>query len=132
MHILFWFIFLMHISFWFIILINFYLFFLYIFTTKIHLRLPRDPSTSPTTRHVSLFSQFQLHTEKSFRNIIASNRNQIVFTNFWLIWNQTDGFRLVPNRSINGNHNLISGWFNKISLCEKQRASTLALKSNIC
>ena len=27
-----------------------------------------------------------LHTEKSFRNVIESTRNQIVFTNFWFIW----------------------------------------------
>ena len=37
-----------------------------------------------------------LHTEKSFRNLIKSTRNQIVFTIFRLIWNQTD-VRLVPN-----------------------------------
>ena len=34
------------------------------------------------------------HTEKSFRNLIKSNLNQIVFTIFRLIWNQTD-LRLV-------------------------------------
>ena len=39
--------------------------------------------------------------EKSFRNRIESNRNQIVFTIFRLIWNQTD-VRLVPNQSENG------------------------------
>ena len=31
-----------------------------------------------------------LHTQKSFRNLIKSNRNQIVFTIFRLIWIQTD------------------------------------------
>ena len=31
-----------------------------------------------------------VHTEKSFRNLIKSTRNQIVFTIFRLIWNQTD------------------------------------------
>ena len=36
-----------------------------------------------------------MHTEKSFRNLIQSNWNQIVFTIFWLIWNQTDSVRLV-------------------------------------
>ena len=54
-----------------------------------------------------------IHTEKSFRNLIKSNRNQIVFTIFWLIWNQTD-VRLVPNQSENDNYNLISVWLNKI------------------
>ena len=36
-----------------------------------------------------------VHTEKSFRNVIKSNRNQIVFTIFRLIWNQTEewGFK---------------------------------------
>ena len=56
------------------------------------------------------------HTEKSFRNLIKSTRNQIVFTIFRLIWIQTD-VRLDPNQSEDGNYNLISGWFNKISLC---------------
>ena len=50
-------------------------------------------------------------TQKSFRNLIKSNRNQIVFTIFRLIWNQTD-VRLVPNQSANGKYNLISVWFN--------------------
>ena len=54
------------------------------------------------------------HTEKSFRNLLKSNRNQTVVTVFRLIWIQTD-VRLVPNQSENGNYNLISGWFNKIS-----------------
>ena len=31
-----------------------------------------------------------LHTEKSFRNLIKSTRNQIEFTVFRLIWKQTD------------------------------------------
>ena len=37
-----------------------------------------------------------LQTEKSFRNLIESNRNQIVFTIFRLIWIQAD-VRLDPN-----------------------------------
>ena len=41
-----------------------------------------------------------LHTEKSFRILIISNRNQIVFTIFRLFWNQTDV-----------RYNLISVWF---------------------
>ena len=55
----------------------------------------------------------QPHTEKSFRNLIKSTRNQIVFTIFRLIWIQTN-FRLDLNQSKNGKYNLISGWFNKI------------------
>ena len=31
-----------------------------------------------------------IHTEKSFRNLIKSNRNKIVLTIFRLIWNQTE------------------------------------------
>jgi len=46
-----------------------------------------------------------------FETCIKSNRNLIVFTIFWLIWNQTD-VRLVPNQSANGKYNLISVWFN--------------------
>ena len=50
----------------------------------------------------------KLHTEKSFRNIIKSTRNQIVFTIFRLICKQTD-VGLVPNQWENGKYNLISG-----------------------
>ena len=48
-----------------------------------------------------------MHTEKSFRNLIKSNWNQIVLTIFRLICSQTD-VRLVPNQSENGKFNLIS------------------------
>ena len=65
-------------------------------------------------RRPSGMFKLSLHTEKSFRNLIESTRNQIVFTIFLLIWNQTD-VRLVPNQSENGKCNLISVWFNKIS-----------------
>ena len=51
------------------------------------------------------------HTQ---RNLIKSNWNQIVFTIFRLIWNQPD-VRLVPIQSENGEHNLMSVRFNKIS-----------------
>ena len=57
--------------------------------------------------------------EKSYRNLIKLNQNQIVFTTFRLIWNQMD-VRLVPNQSENDKYNLISVWFNmipKIFLC---------------
>ena len=46
-----------------------------------------------------------VHTEKSFWNLIKSIRNQIVFTIFWLIWNQTDSVRLVSNQSEYGKYN---------------------------
>ena len=54
------------------------------------------------------------YTEKSFRNLIKSNWNRIVFTMHRLIWNQME-VRLVLNQSENGKYNLISVWFNKIS-----------------
>ena len=52
--------------------------------------------------------------EKYIQNRFKSNRNQILFTTFRWIWNQT-GVRLVPNLSENGTYNLISVWFNNIS-----------------
>ena len=52
---------------------------------------------------------YSLDTENSFRNPIESNRNQIVFTIFQLIWNQTD-VCLVPNQSVHSKYNLISVW----------------------
>ena len=55
----------------------------------------------------------QLHTEKSFLNLIKSTQNQIVFTIFRLICNQTD-VRVVQNQSKSGKYNLISVWLNKI------------------
>ena len=55
-----------------------------------------------------------VYAEKSFRNLIKSNRNQIVFNIFRLIWNQTD-IHLVQNQSESGKYNLISGWYKKIS-----------------
>ena len=42
------------------------------------------------TSDCSLLKRCKTHTEKSFRYPIKSNRNQIVFTTFRLIWNQTD------------------------------------------
>ena len=63
--------------------------------------------------HTSFYTTC-IHTEKSFRNLIKSTRNQIVLTIFWLIWIRTD-VRLDLNHSENGKYNLISVWFNKIS-----------------
>ena len=59
--------------------------------------------------HCSIISYYYaIHAEKYFQNLIKSTRNQIVFTIFRLIWNQTD-IRLDPNQSENGKYNLISG-----------------------
>ena len=49
-----------------------------------------------------------------FSKSFKSERIQIVFTIFRLIWVQT-AVCLVPNHSENGNYNLISGSFNEIS-----------------
>ena len=54
-----------------------------------------------------------IRIEKSFRNQIKSNWNEIVFTMHRLIWNQTD-VCLVPNQLENGQYNLISVWFDII------------------
>ena len=48
-----------------------------------------------------------LHTEKYFRNLIKSTRNQIVFIIFRLIWN-TNGHYPFAVQSENGKYNLIS------------------------
>ena len=57
---------------------------------------------------------YKIHKEKSFRNIIKSNTNQIVFTIFGLIGLQTDSVLLDPNQSQNAKYNLICVWFNAI------------------
>ena len=59
------------------------------------------------------FDVTSTHTEKSYRIFIKSNRNQIVFTTFRLIWNQTF-LSLVQNQSKNRKYNQISCLFNKI------------------
>ena len=41
-------------------------------------------STLPPDRQIML--RFLIHTEKFFRNLIKSNRNQIVFTIFQINW----------------------------------------------
>ena len=53
----------------------------------------------------------QTHTEKSFRNRIKSNQNQIVFTFFRLNWIQTD------IRLMQFDFGLISYDFEMIYLC---------------
>ena len=57
--------------------------------------------------HYMGYPTFGHHTEKYFRNLIKSNRNQIIFTILRLIWKQTDTVRLVPNELENGEYNLI-------------------------
>ena len=54
-----------------------------------------------------------LITEKFFRNLIKSNRNQNAFTTFRLIWNKMD-VHFVIYQSEHGKYNLISVWFYKI------------------
>ena len=54
-----------------------------------------------------------VHTGKSFRSLIKSNRNQIVFTISRLIWNQTN-FRLVRNKFEKHKYNQNLIWLNKI------------------
>jgi len=76
----------------------------------------QNPSTFIAPRKGSFAATGQIHTEKSFPNLIKSNMNRIVFTVHRLIWNQMD-VRFVPNQSENGKYNLISVLFNKFSLC---------------
>ena len=71
------------------------------------------------------FSQSK-DTDKSFRNFIKSNQNQIILTIFQLIWIETNVY-LVPNQSENGKYNLISVWFKNTSkrflcVCTKYRS----------
>ena len=54
-------------------------------STPSPLQPPFPPSTGQPYRWT-----INLHTDKSFRNLIESNRNQILFTMHRLIWNQTD------------------------------------------
>ena len=71
-----------------------------------------------------------MHIEKSTSDSCWINRNQIVFTIFQLIWNQTK-FRLVPNQSENGNYNQIwvdlTRFRKEFSMCITDTLSTLLL-----
>ena len=58
-------------------------------------------------RYLPSLVSSDVYTEKYFRNLIKSNRNQIVFTMQRLTWNETD-VRLVPKQSENDKYNLIS------------------------
>ena len=66
-----------------------------------------SPQSHPIQFGRKLIFFVSIHTEKSFRNIIKSNRNQIVFTIFRLIYNQMD-VHYVPDQSENDKYNLIS------------------------
>ena len=55
-------------------------------------RLSNDYSVKKTSE------KKKLHSDKSTSDSCQINRNQIVFTIFWLIWNQTD-VPMVPNQS---------------------------------
>ena len=59
----------------------------------------RDLHSKDSELHWEKF--WNVHTEKYFLNLIKSSRNQIAFTIFRFIWNQTD-VRLVPEQSENG------------------------------
>ena len=64
-----------------------------------------------------LFSRPCLHTQNSFRNLIKTNQNQIVFTIFPVWFGTANGQCpfAVPNPSEKGKYNRISVWLNKIS-----------------
>ena len=55
-------------------------------------KMPPGSGSIQTLTKVEYALYTCLHTEKSFRILIESNRNQIVFTIFRLIWYQTDVF----------------------------------------
>ena len=64
---------------------------------------------------IYIWTQY-IYTEKFFRNHIESNRNQIVCTIFWLIWNRKRMRPLaVPNQSKNSKCNRILVRFNIFS-----------------
>ena len=50
-----------------------------------------------------------VHTKKSFRNLIKSNRNKIVFTIFPIALEPNGRPFVAPNKFENGKYNLISG-----------------------
>ena len=67
------------------------------FLSRIHLQIGIW-RLQPSFSLLLFFLLFYLHAEKSFRNLIKSNRNRIVFTIIRLIWNQTN-LSLVLNQS---------------------------------
>ena len=92
-------------------------------TTLWYRRLYGSPEFYLTTQHYGIegFKGVRCdepgnssHTDKIFRNLIKSNRNQIVFTIFRLIWNQMD-IRFILNQSEKGL--IIFNMISKIFLC---------------
>ena len=67
------------------------------------------PRTNDVINIIINIIRRNLHTEKTFQNLIKSNWNQIVFTIFQYIWDQTV-VRFVPNQSENDIYNLNSVW----------------------
>ena len=62
------------------------------------------------------------YTQKNLFEILLNQPEiRLYLTIFRLILHQID-VRFVPNQSENGKYNLISGWFNNISLCEVEIA----------
>ena len=51
--------------------------------------LHRSARANLTKPHLHNMGEYRTHTKKSFLKLVKSNRNQIVFTIFRLIWNQT-------------------------------------------
>ena len=58
--------------------------------------------------------RWTVHTEKYFRNLVKSNRNQILFTIFPIDLELQAKFFLAPNHSENGKYNLILVWFTRL------------------
>ena len=58
--------------------------------------IAKSPSQS-IIAEIRQSSMITIHADKFFRNLIKSNRNQIVFTIFRLIYNQTE-YSLYPNQ----------------------------------
>ena len=84
--------------------------------------------------HIDAVFLWGVHTEKSFRNVFKSNRNQIVFTIFLDWFGTASGHSpfFVPNQSENGKYNLILVRLNTISkrfLCVRyQTRNTTAVR----
>ena len=66
--------------------------------TEIRLYLPFSDYYLPL--FTTLGIEYAVHAEKSFRNRIKSNRNQIVFTIFRLIWNSKRTVSVCCSKSI--------------------------------
>ena len=56
-----------------------------------------------------------MHAEESFRDVVGSDRDRIVFTIFRSVWNRAICDRLITERLEGGEGNLFSVWFGGIS-----------------